>query len=136
MSYINRIAPPRGDYLARLVAKTRRDGAALLARFGPYPADDEDSAALLLALAEAWPADTFDELNIGIEAPYQPRLARALGFLGPLRAHHSGGGLRLSRNNERDVLRWMLGVAGREVGGLRLERNAIGWCRVKRVAGQ
>jgi hypothetical protein len=58
----------------------------------------------------------------------------ALGFLGP-RVRRVDGYAVLSRQNERDFLRWTLGVAGREIGGLRLDRNSIGWCKVT-IAGR
>jgi hypothetical protein len=132
MSFIGKIRPSNPttadvDYLSRLIAKTRRDNAALLSPFGPHSADDDDSGELLRALRERWPLDDFDEINVATAAPFDPRLKRALGFLGP-RVRHFGGGLMLSKDNERDITRWVLTVAGREIGGLRLVRDPLGWC--------
>jgi hypothetical protein len=114
-------------YITRLVAKTRRDDVALLARLGPLYADDD--AELLRSLYARWPLDYFDQTNIATEAPYNARMKRALGFLGP-RVRHHGGGLSLSAENERDVWRWLLTIAGRELDGLRLTRDVIGWCEI------
>jgi hypothetical protein len=50
--------------------------------------------------------------------------------IGDLRAHHEAGGRRLSRANELDRWRWFLAVAGREIGGVRLQRDPIGWCSI------
>ncbi len=117
------------NWPAHVAAKTRRDDAALLARHGVLTAADRASAALLWALAAKWPTDKFDEINIGTEAPYNRSMKRAVeGVIGAMRIRQSGGGPRLSAQNERDVLRWMLGIVGRPIDGLVLVRDPIGWC--------
>ena len=130
MSYIKIHRP---DYFTRLVAKTKRDDSDLIAQYGPLGASEEDSGALLRALFRRWPTDQdeFDELNIATAAPYDERLRQALADFLELRYCRRGGGRALSQKNERDVLRWILGVVGRDIGGLRLRRNAAGWCRVE-----
>jgi len=133
MSYIGKIQSP--DYFVQLVAKTKRDDANLITRCGPVVASDEASSVLLLALSQHWPTDEheFDELNIATAAPYDERLRRALADFLELRYCRRGGGRALTQKNERDVLRWILGVVGRDIGGLHLRRNAAGWCRVEVV---
>jgi hypothetical protein len=122
-------------YITRLVAKTQRDDRALLLEFGPLYADDDDSAELLRALLARWPLSDFDETNVATAAPYDPRLKRALGFINPRTRHH-GGGLSLSAENQRDVWRWLLTIDGREIGGLRLTRDPIGWCEITPLVRQ
>jgi hypothetical protein len=130
MSFIGKIERPASlDYIGRLIAKTAREDATLLAACGYCRARDEDSAELLRALADIWPITTFDELNIATKAPGNTRLLRALAFLGP-QVRRFGGGPMLARGNVRDITRWLLMVAGREIGGLRLRRDAIGWCEI------
>ena len=126
--FSNTLATPENYFMA-LIAQTRRKDAKLISRFGPYRVGAEASAELLQALRERWPADHFDELNIAIEALRDRRLWQALGFLSPLRKI-SFGGRRLCRRNERDITRWLLTVAGQNIGGLRLERDPCGWCDV------
>jgi hypothetical protein len=130
MSYIKIKRRAELDYFGGLAAKTRRDDAELLARHGGCGASDADSARLLAALLEKWPEGHFDEVNIVVSAPRSPPLMAALDFLNPKvrRVAHSP---MLSQKNERDVLRWLLSVAAREIGGLRLRRSAIGWCDVE-----
>ena len=119
------------NWPTHMAAKTRRDDAALLARFGVLLASDRDSATLLWALAERWPRDKFDEINVGVEAPANRPMKRAVeGVIGAARIRQSGGGPRLSARNERDVVRWMLGTVGRLIAGLVLVRDQIGWCDV------
>jgi len=102
-----------------------------MARLGPIVASGDASAVLLAAPHRRWPTDEFDEINIAVAAPYRPEMMAALRFLGQLRIdRRPHGRLRLSAGNERDVLRWMLGIVGREIGGLRLDRNPGGWCTV------
>jgi hypothetical protein len=114
----------------QMAKKTARDDAQLLRRHGLLVADDRASAALLWALAARWPRDKFDELNIGIEAPYDRQMRRAVeGIIGAVRMRNCGGP-RLSARNERDLVRWMLGVVGRPIDGLVLVREPIGWCDV------
>jgi hypothetical protein len=132
MSFISKIQRPADDYLARLVAKTRRDDEALLSSDGPLNPAEDDLALLLAALADTWPGDQFDELNIALRAPAAPLLLAALNFLDP-RVGRDRSGRRLSRRNELDILRWMLGVAGREIAGLRLSRNPGGWATIEIV---
>jgi len=121
-------------YFDRLAAKTRRDDGALLARFGPLDAPPAASAELLAALWATWPAGHFDETNIATMAPSNPHLMRALRFLSAKTRYYAGGRVLLQRN-ERDILRWILAVDGRDIGGLRLERDALGWCTVEFVGG-
>ena len=124
------------DYLTRLVAKTARDDAALLDRFGPIRVSDADSAELLRALLDRWPFGHFDELNVAVDAPYDRRLRRALApIVGRVRTRKDWGGGRLSDANKRDVLRWLLAVEGRPLDGLVLARDAIGWCDIEPVGG-
>jgi len=129
MSFIQKIEI---DYLTRLVAKTRRDDANLIARYGLYPASESDSAALLWALLARWPRDQFDEFNVAIAALHSPELMKALDFMRPT-IRRLYGRRMLSRASERDVLRWILTIAGRDVGGLMLDRNRGGWCTVEIV---
>jgi hypothetical protein len=118
------------DWPRRLVAATRRQDAAVLRKYGPLHAPGEASAALLRALKRRWPTDTFDELNIATAAPYEPVLRDTVeGVIG--RAGIVGRPPRLDRDNERDLWRWFLGIAEIEIDGLRLHRDAIGWCRVQ-----
>jgi hypothetical protein len=130
MSYVNKTE----DFYywpAHMAAKTRREDAQLLAQFGPLLASDQSSAALLWALAAKWPTDKFDEINVGVEAPYNRAMKRAVeGVIGLVRTRQSGGGLRLSARNERDLLRWFLSIIGRPIDGLVLVRDPIGWCDV------
>lgn len=123
------------EYFRRLIQRTRRDDAALMARFGPVGVGDGASAELLRALAARWPLDRFDEINIAVEAPYNPRMKRALAFLGPVRVTQGGGGRVLSARNMRDVTRWILTIAGRDIDGLMLVRDPIGWCEIETVGG-
>jgi hypothetical protein len=123
------------DYLTRLVAKTRRDDAVVLAGYGDCRASEADSARLLWALLARWPAGHFDELNVAVEAPDSPGLLAALGFMGP-KVRRCGGYRMLTRDSERDVLRWVLSVVERDIGGLRLVRDAIGWCSVEIVGSR
>ena len=107
------------------------EDAALLARHGVLTAADRASATLLWALAAKWPTDKFDEINVGTEAPYNGAMRRAVeGVIETVRTRHSGGGLRLSARNERDLVRWFLGIVGRPIDGLVLVRDPIGWCDV------
>jgi len=131
MSFIQKIEI---DYLTRLVARTRRDDAALIARYGLYPASDSDSAQLLWALLAQWPHDQFDEVNIAVAAPYSRRLMAALGFMRPTIRRLPGSSWKtLSRESRSDVLRWILTIASCELGGLLLDRNRGGWCTVEIV---
>lgn len=132
MSFIRNI---EGGYLAAVIAKTRRDDAALIAKYSRYPCGDGDSGQLLWALLAQWPHDQFDELNVAIDAPRSPQLMAALRFMRPKIQRQRGTVWMLSSETERDVLRWILGVAGREVGRLRLDRTPAGWCTVE-VAGR
>ena len=131
MSHISKTEDDFYYWPAEMAAKTRRDDAALLARFGPLLADDRASAALLWALAAKWPTDKFDEVNIGVEAPFNRPMRRAVeGVIGAVSIRQSGGGPRLSARNERDLWRWFLGIVDRPIDGLVLVRDPIGWCDV------
>lgn len=131
MSFIRN---PQRDYLAAVVANTRRDDTKLIAEHGPYQCSEADSGRLLWALLARWPHDQFDELNVAIDAPHSPQLMAALSFMQPrVRRRHR---MRmLSKENQGDVWRWLITVAGRDINGLRLERNLIGWCEVA-IAGR
>jgi hypothetical protein len=121
------------DYISRLIEKTARDDRALR-RLGGLPVDDDDSAALLSVLFARWPHDQFDEVNIAVNAPYEEAmLAAVTPIIGKSKIVQRCG-KSLSPDNERDICRWLLSVAGREIGGYRLERNRIGWCTIWRVA--
>jgi hypothetical protein len=130
MSYIGKIQRSNSDnYLSRLITKTRRDDADLIARHGILSAAAADSARLLSALLQHWPEGHFDEVNVAVSAPRSPALMATLGFIDP-KVRRVAGWPQLSRENQRDFLRWGLGVAGREIGGVRLERDPFGWCDV------
>jgi len=127
--------PPRRrsievEYFTALIEKTRRDDLAALRR----PADrvtDAASARLVAALAAQWGPDAqFDELNCAIEAVSSTRLWEALAPFG-FRWRRP----QLDKGAERRIERWLIVTAGRELGGLRLRRNAIGWCRIEAVGG-
>jgi hypothetical protein len=106
------------NWPAHMAATTRRDDALLLQRHGVLTAADRASASLLWALAERWPRDKFDEINIGVEAPFNRPMKRAVeGVIGAVRIRRRGGGPRLSAQNERDVLRWMLAHRIHDGGG-------------------
>jgi hypothetical protein len=133
MSHISKIQrPDSSDYLSRLAAQTRRDDVELVARHGGCRPSDADSTALLAALFQRWPDGHFDETNIAVSAPRSPRLLAALGFLNP-RVRRVAHNPMLSGQTERDLLRWMLTIRGRDIGGLRLDRDPIGWCSVSVV---
>lgn len=84
------------EYFQNLIAKTRRDDALLA--LGPIQlVDDENSAELLRALSGLWPLDHFDEVNVGVEAPYRPALRRTLEPICP-RYGQWGGGRALTPN--------------------------------------
>jgi hypothetical protein len=131
MSYISKIQKIEVNYLAQVVAKTRRDDAELLAQYGEYRCSDADSASLLWALTAHWPRDQFDELDIAVDAPYSRPLLAALSFMKPTVRRIPGSAWRqLTAETKRDVWRWMLGVEGRDSGGMKLDRNRGGWCQI------
>jgi hypothetical protein len=113
------------EYFRRLIEKTRRDDAALLARPPPL-VNDGASLNLLRALVAKWAFDAFDETNISVSAPYDPQLKRALEPINA-RFRNWAGGRALLRKNQRQVRRWLLALVGRDVGGMRLTRDALGW---------
>jgi hypothetical protein len=130
MSYVNKTE----DFYCwpvEMAARTRREDAQLLRHYGPLLRSDQSSAALLWALAAKWPTNKFDEINIGVEAPYNRAMKRAVeAVIGAVRIRQSGGGPRLSARNERDLVRWFLGIIDRPIDGLVLVRDPIGWCDV------
>ena len=132
MSHIGRIEANLGvNYLAALAEKTRREDVTLIAEHGQLKSSEADSFALFSALWHCWPTDKFDEDDIAWEAPRDPQLWRALAaVIGPLRARRRYGRMSLSNNNKQDALRWILSTVGKEIGGLRLVRDPIGWCDV------
>jgi hypothetical protein len=89
------------------------------------------SAALLRTLVERWPDGHFDEYNISVTAPRSPALLAALGFLNPVRRCRINPSL--TDASDRRIERWLIDIAGSEIGGLRLDRDVIGWCRVSVV---
>lgn len=118
------------DYISALIEKTQRDDAALQ-RLGPVQIGDDASAAMLGALSARY-SGTFDEFNVRLDAPENERLMRAVRAITTPKVGRLAGEKALSAANERDLLRWLLSVAGRDIGGLRLERDMIGWCTVEK----
>jgi hypothetical protein len=112
------------EYFRQLIAKTRRDDAALLAR-DPLQVDDGDSLDLLRALAGLWPLDHFDEVNIAVTAPFHEPLKRALEPINP--RFGQWGGRALTLRSQRQARRWLLDLVGREIGSLRLTCDPLGW---------
>jgi len=100
--------------------------------FARATATDEQSAALLAALYAQWPDIHFDETNIAMAAPRSPDLLAALGFLNP-KTRKVLNRPTLTAATERAVVIWFVSVAGREIGGLMLRRDRIGWCDVVKV---
>jgi hypothetical protein len=86
-------------------------------------------AALLRALLAQYPERKFDEVTIALDAPEQPQLMAALGFLEVKTNKRSN---MLNVRSRRRIALW-LGVAGRCAGGVRLERDRLGWCSVGAV---
>jgi hypothetical protein len=85
-------------------------------------------AAALRALAAEWPGGAaFDLSSIGGRAAASPRLRLGLAFLRPRLV----ASWRLDRGSRQRIGSWLGEIAGREVGGLRLERDRIGWCRIE-----
>jgi hypothetical protein len=89
------------------------------------------SVILLRALHERWPDDHFDEWNISACFPRSPTLLATLGFLNPKVVDKVNP--TLTSASGRRVERWLIDIAGRELGGLRLDRDVLGWCRVRVV---
>ncbi|MGH6968344.1 MAG: hypothetical protein ACREEL_00055 [Stellaceae bacterium] len=85
-------------------------------------------ARLLRAIADVLGADTFDQYHVAVEAPRHPGLLCALSFLSPTidRRHAT-----LSRRTTAVVARWLHGMLDRDVDGLRLECDRVGWFHIE-----
>jgi hypothetical protein len=88
----------------------------------------ECNAVLLRALHERWPDGHFDEWNISANFPRSPALLATLAFLRPVVRDKVNP--TLTSASGRRVERWLIDIAGYEIGGLRLERDVLGWCTV------
>ncbi len=113
------------EYFRRLVEKTRRGDAALLTRVS-LQINDGDSLGLLRTLAWRWPLDRFDEISVAVAAPFCLPLRRALNPIHPRFGRWAGGAALLPTCHWK-LRRWLLGLVGRDVGGLMLARDEIGW---------
>lgn len=94
---------------------------------------DAEAAELLRVLLDTFGEDRFDEINISVEAPYRPRLLAALHFLGPGITRRRGA-RSLTLSCQDRVARWLRNVADREIDGLVVRRDGIGWSEVHKVA--
>jgi hypothetical protein len=87
------------------------------------------SARLMQVIAEA-NFGYFDQYYISGRAFDDPAMLCALGFLSPKRRR----GLRmLSHASLQRVSTWIEWAEGRNLSGLVLRRDAIGWCRIEEV---
>jgi hypothetical protein len=110
------------DYLRRVILTARRDDAELILRYGRFRMTDDRSAALLRAAFGIWRCGQFDEYHVSVEAAWHPSLLSALAPIEPRLQRRE-----LCRKSRLDVRRWLLGLAGREIDGLRLERHQSGY---------
>jgi hypothetical protein len=62
-----------------------------------------------------------------------PQLLAALAFLGCREIRGRRRWRRLTSCSTRAVDAWLRWVEGREIAGLRLDRDRIGWCRIAPV---
>ena len=94
----------------------------------------KEEAALLVVLAECWPnPKPFDasEISNAIQRRQHPALLVALGFLNPRVLKRNG---HLSRGTISALDKWLWKLDCRERGGIMLQRDRYGWCRVHRSA--
>jgi hypothetical protein len=89
---------------------------------------------LIHALDRVFGRRNFDATMISYAAPERPELLDALAFLGA-RIVKRATSPRLRESSRAAADRWLRRHANTEIAGLRLERDAIGWCRTARPGG-
>jgi hypothetical protein len=94
----------------------------------------DNDAALLRALHERFPEGHFDEWHVAANFPRSPALLATLAFLRPVVQDKVNPVLTGPATTR--VARWLMEIAGYEIGGLRLDRDPIGWCTVVPVGSR
>jgi hypothetical protein len=85
---------------------------------------------LIIRLADEFGDGCFDGTSIACRALDSPSLIRAMTFLDVTLAK-GGQFRRLTKPSIRNIERWLRWAVGREFGIVRIDRDQLGWCRIR-----
>ena len=112
------------------IAALRANGQPVPRGWRSWRPDPVDPDLVLLArLAEQWPDGApFDVTSISCRVWDAPKLRPALTAIG-IKFNKSG---HLSRASHSRLNKWLWKVHGKPLGGLVLDHDHFGWCRISR----